>query len=91
MDAVAVLIDLRGNLHPCYPPLKILSQCINSNHFPGIQCYLERSDYLECWHGHKQKQAARILSNQILAKKVLSIPRYNPETDSFEGETLTKI
>lgn len=86
MEVDGPVFDLRGNLHQCYPAYKTLVYCVNSRIFENVECAQEKGDYLECYRGSKRKQAVLMLNQQIYAKKVLSIPIYNPSTNSFITE-----
>lgn len=86
MNIDGPFINLRGQVHPCYTTFRQYAYCENSRFSPKAECFQEYKDVMECMNGKKRKEAVFLLDQKIYEKKVLSIPVYDPKTDSFVRE-----
>lgn len=86
MEINGTFVNLRGEIHQCYPAFKTYAYCVNSSFFPQTECVQEILENQECFDGNRRKEAVKLFNNQVYAKKLLSIPIYDHKTDSFVSE-----
>eukprot|EP01017_Pseudomicrothorax_dubius_P000971 TRINITY_DN0_c3137_g1_i1.p1 TRINITY_DN0_c3137_g1~~TRINITY_DN0_c3137_g1_i1.p1 ORF type:complete len:101 (+),score=21.81 TRINITY_DN0_c3137_g1_i1:92-394(+) len=72
-----------GGVSACYPFYERFITCARDEPLPVKMCSLQAEDFIECL-GRKKEYALNYKVQRELHKfKILSLPRYNVENDTF--------
>ncbi len=76
-------LTIQGGIHPCYPFHQRFRACMAEELVPGKMCQSQVEDYLECFQKNKQYALNYKVHQELQKYKILSIPRYDYDSDSF--------
>lgn len=76
-------IDFNNNMNICYPHYLRYIDCKEGEPLSRLLCRDKYIDFKECKFKQKQNEFYAFYNNEFKKLKILSIPKYDDETDSF--------
>ena len=76
--------------HPCYAYHQRLINCIKSEDMVQRMCYNEMEDWFECKNRKKYRAFSNFVLSELDRHKILSLPTYDPHTDTFKDGPLPR-
>ena len=76
--------------HPCYSFNQRMMQCIKTEEFSSRMCFAEIEDWMECKSRKKHRAFQNFVQGEMSKMKIMSLPTYNYDNDTFSDGPLPK-
>ena len=76
--------------HPCYTFYQRMLNCVKTEEFHSRMCFVEKEDWLECKSRKKHRAFENYIGNEMQKLHILSLPTYEPKTDTFKDGPLPR-
>ena len=76
--------------HPCYTFYTRMTNCIKGEEMYSRMCVAEIEDWHECKSRKKHRAFQNFLGQEMAKVHILSLPTYDPKTDTFKDGPLPK-